>query len=366
VAALKVMESRAASTGYIAAMADRVESTSQSAGGFARAMERLSTRYRRTSLYVRVVAINAAIVAAATLVLAVTPATVGYPIQLQEAIVLVVGVLIVAVANALVLRISFGALASVVARMKTADLLQPRERLPEVGGSEMRAVVAGFNQMLARLEADRRESSRRTLAALEGERRRIAQELHDEIGQRLTGMLLQLGNLVPDAPSGLRERVSAIQEDTRATLDQVGLLAWQLRPGILDDLGLLRALEALVESFEEQARIRVQSSLPARLASITPDAELAVYRIVQEALTNAVRHSGVRQIDLMIAVREQRLSVSVSDDGVGLSPGEDEGGAGIRGMRERALSVGGTLAIDSGPRAGVRVSLELPLATDIP
>jgi two-component system sensor histidine kinase UhpB len=314
-------------------------------------------------LYVRVVAINAAIVAGATLILALTPATVGYPIALEEAIVLVLGVLAVAGANALVLRISFGALASVVRRMETVDLLRPQERLPVAGGPEVRAVVAGANQMLARLEEERRESSRRTLDALEGERRRIAQELHDEVGQRLTGMLLQLGNLVPDVPQDLRDRVRAIQEDARATLDEVGVLAWQLRPGILDDLGLLRALEALIESVEEQAQIRVRSVLPARLPTITPEAELAVYRIVQEALTNAVRHAGVAWVHLTIAVEDEQLSVSVSDDGVGLSAEEGEG-AGIRGMRERALAIGGTLAIESAPRAGARVSFTLPLLPD--
>ncbi|HEY7706408.1 MAG TPA: sensor histidine kinase [Gaiellaceae bacterium] len=325
-------------------------------------LERLSVRYRRTSLYARVVVINATIVAGATVVLALTPVTVGYPIALQEAVVLILGVLMVAVANALVLRISFGALATVVARMKTVDLLRPRERLPVVGGPEMRAVVAGFNQMLERLEEERRESSRRTLAALEGERRRIAQELHDEIGQRLTGLLLQLGNIVPDAPGGIAQRVRAIQEEARATLDEVGLLAWQLRPGILDDLGLLRALQALVESFEEQTQIRVRSSLPPRLPMLTSEDELAVYRIVQEALTNAARHAGAARIDLIVALQRERLSVTVADDGVGLRPGRDER-AGMRGMRERALAIGGTLAIESRPSSGVRVALELPLPT---
>ena len=356
------MEAHSASTGYSVGVADRPEPGARG-GRFAEAVERFSTRYRRTSLYVRVVAINAAIVAGATLVLALTPATVGYPVRLEEAIVLVVGMLAVVVANALVLRISFGALASVVRRMETVDLLRPRERLPVVGGPEVRGVVAGVNQMLARLEHERRESSQRTLAALEGERRRIAQELHDEVGQRLTGMLLQLGNLVPDAPLELRERIAAIQEDARATLDEVGLLAWQLRPGILDDLGLLRALEALIESFEEQAQIRVRSSLPARFPPIAPEAELAVYRIVQEALTNAVRHADVSEVDLVLAVDDQRLSVSVADDGVGLSPSGEEG-AGMRGMRERALAIGAVLTIESSPRTGVRVSFALPLRWD--
>jgi two-component system sensor histidine kinase UhpB len=331
-------------------------------GRVARVTERVSLRYRRTSLYARVVAINAAIVAGATVVLALTPVTVGYPIALQEAVVLVAGVLLVAVANALVLRLSFGALASVVARMKTVDLLRPRERLPVVGGPEMRAVVAGFNQMLERLEDERRESSRRTLAALEGERRRIAQELHDEIGQRLTGMLLQLGNVVADAPRELGERVRAIQDQARATLDEVGLLAWQLRPGTLDDLGLLRALEALVAAFAETTQIRVRSRLPARLPALAPEAELAVYRIVQEALTNAARHAGAQTIDLAVVLEREQLTVAVADDGVG-PPGSGAEGAGLRGMRERALAIGGTLTIGSGARGGARVALDVPMST---
>jgi two-component system sensor histidine kinase UhpB len=352
------MDARSRRSVYIVGMTERPEGVR-----VRQVPEKLAARYRRTSLYVRVVAINAAVVAGATLVLAATPATVGYPIRLREAVVLVAGVLLVAVANALVLRISFGALGRVVRRMETVDLLRPQERLPVAGGPETRAVVAGLNQMLARLENERRESSRRTLAALEDERRRIAQELHDEIGQRLTGMLLQLGTLAPDAPAPLRERVAAIQEDARTTLDEVGVLAWQLRPGMLDDLGLERSLEALAESYAETG-LGVRSSVPARLPALSRDAELAVYRIVQEALTNAARHAAARTVDLRVEVDGGRLLVTVSDDGVGLRA-EQGDGAGIRGMRERALAIGATLTIEPAPRAGVRVRLALPPAAEL-
>jgi two-component system, NarL family, sensor histidine kinase UhpB len=325
-------------------------------------LDSLPNRVRRTSLYVRVVLINAAIVVGATVMLVVSPATVGYPISPTEAIVLVAGLACVIVANALVLRISFGSLARTVSRMESVDLLRPQERLQLTGGPETRAVVAGLNQMLARLEAERRESSRRTLAALEGERRRIAQELHDEVGQRLTGILLQLGDLVPDAPAELRERLGEVQEGARATIDEVGLLAWQLRPGILDDLGLARALEALVESYDEQGPgIRVQSSLPQVLPPLGPEAELAIYRIAQEALTNAVRHAGAHTIMLAIAVDDHRLSLSVSDDGAGIVPEMTED-AGIRGMRERALAIGSRIAIESDRVTGTTVALDVPLA----
>jgi two-component system, NarL family, sensor histidine kinase UhpB len=340
--------------GYPVTMADGYETPR------ARSRRLGGLRYGRTSLYVRVVAINAAIVTGATLVLVLTPATVGYPINATEAIVLVLGVVLVVVANALVLRISFAGLATMVARMETVDLLQPQERLSTVGGPETRAVVAGLNQMLERLERERRESSRRTIAALEGERHRIARELHDEIGQRLTGMLLQLEGLSADAPPELRGRLAATQENARATLDEVGMLAWQLRPGILDDLGLLRALEALAESLGEPTPgIRVRGSLPPALPTLAPEVELAVYRIAQEALTNAIRHSGADEILLAIAVGHGCLIASVIDDGVGISGGETEG-AGLRGMRERAFAIDGSLAIETND-GGVRVVLEVPL-----
>jgi two-component system sensor histidine kinase UhpB len=351
------MEAHAASTEYATGMIARLAAGAVDG-------RRLQRALGRTSLYLRVVAINAVIVTGATLVLVFTPATVGYPISPAEGIVLVVGVLLVVVANALVLRISFRGLSRTVARMETVDVLQPQERLPVVGGPETRAVVAAFNQMLTRLEAERRDSSQRTLAALEGERRRIGQELHDEIGQRLMGMLLQLGNLVPDAPRELAVRVSAIQEEARATLDEVGVLAWQLRPGILDDLGLVRALEALVESLDEQApQLRFRCALPTALPSMTAEEELAVYRIAQEALTNAVRHAGAQHVALTVAFADGHLNVSVTDDGGGISAGDAED-AGIRGMRERALAIGGRLAIETAPAGGVRVALALPLRAD--
>ena len=305
------------------------------------------------------VAINAAIVTGATVVLILTPATVRYPITETDSIVLVTGLVLVVIATALVLRISFGSLARTVERMEMVDLLQPRQRLPVAGGPEARAVVAGLNQMLARLERERRDNSRRTLAALEGERWRITQELHDEIGQRLTGLLLQLGNLAPDLSPELRDRVRSIQESARATLDQVGVLAWQLRPGILDDLGLLRALEALVESLEEQApRVRLRRSLPAALSPMSEEEELAIYRIVQEALTNSVRHAGAGEIALALAVETGRVRVTVTDDGGGI-PLHGAKDAGIRGMRERALAIGATLEIRTAAGDGTRVALDL-------
>ncbi len=219
-------------------------------------------RLPRTSMYLRVVVLNAAILVAATALLIFTPATVSFPVGIDQALILAGGLVLLVVTNAVLVRFSFRGLEALAKRMETLDVLRPRERLPAMGGIETRTLIDGFNTMLTRVEDERRRSARIAFSALEGERRRVGQELHDEIGQRLTGILLQLGRIADDTPLGLRARLVAIQEEVRATLDEVGGLAWQLRPGILDDLGLLSALEALVQTLGERSDTRVELSLP--------------------------------------------------------------------------------------------------------
>lgn len=302
------------------------------------------------SLYARVVLVNSTVLLLAVLALVVTPATVSFPIATEQGLVLAVGAVVIAVANAVVLRLNFRGLRAVVRRMETIDVLKPEEHLPETGGPEAKALIAGFNTMLERLQNERRTSARRTLSAIEGERRRIGRELHDEIGQRLTGTLLQLQRLAEDLPKHLKAEVECVQEQQRATLDEVGALAWQLRPALLDDLGLLSAVDALTESMGEPT-VRVETTIPEELPPLAPELELVVYRVAQEALTNAVRHSGASRIALALEAAADRLTLRVTDDGTGFSVPASEG-PGIRGMRERALLVGGRLHI--GPAAVAR------------
>ena len=302
------------------------------------------------SLYVRVVLVNSTVLLLAVLALVVTPATVSFPIAAEQGLVLGVGAVVIAIANAVLLRLNFSGLKAVVRRMETIDVLKPEELLPEKGGPEAKALIVGFNTMLERLQTERRTSARRTLSAIEGERRRIGRELHDEIGQRLTGTLLELQRLSDDLPEPLKSEVRCIQEQQRSTMDEVGALAWQLRPALLDDLGLLSAVEALAESMSEPAAT-VDTSLPERPTALPPDLELVVYRIAQEALTNAVRHSGASRIALELEVDAGGLTLEVTDDGAGFSVPTSEG-PGIRGMRERALLVGGRLHI--GPARAAR------------
>ncbi len=315
--------------------------------------------YRRLSLFTRVILVNAAVLVTATLVFAVSPATVSFPLAVREALVLALGLLAIVIANTFLLRLTFRPLGRLVRLMSSIDLLQPGQRLELSGGVEVRRVISTFNEMLERLERERRESNRRTLTAREGERRRIGQELHDEIGQRLTGLLLQLGRTLRDAPEETRSELLAAQDLARSTLDEVGRLAWQLRPGILDDLGLVDALRALVEELDDRDGVRVFMRAGGSVPPLGAEADLVVYRIAQESITNALRHADAHQVELELGRRDGAVTLTVSDDGRGID-GADEG-PGIRGMRERALLLGASLRLRSDPGQGLIVSLELPL-----
>jgi two-component system, NarL family, sensor histidine kinase UhpB len=317
-------------------------------------------RMRRSSLYVRVVAVNAAILLLGLVLLLWTPVTVSAPVSIRQVIVLVVATIVLAAADAALLKFSFTGLVALVHRMETLDLLRPRDRLPQMGGAETRALIGGFNTMLDRLEAERRASTRRTVATLEGERERISRELHDEIGQRLTGILLQLGPIHDEAPDTARPRIVAVQDEARAVMDEIGALAWRIRPAILDDLGLLSALTSLVESLGGHGPPRIERVLPHRLPPMGHEVELAVYRIAQEALTNAVRHAGATTIVVCVRVDETDFVLQVADDGLALPEAGDDG-AGLRGMHERALLIGGLLNIQANSPHGRRIDLTIPV-----
>jgi two-component system, NarL family, sensor histidine kinase UhpB len=314
--------------------------------------------YRRLPLYLRVVLINAGVLAVATTVFVLTPATVSFPLAVGEAVVLALGVLLIVLADAFLLRITFQPLDRLVQAMRTIDLLQPGSRLGISGGVEVRQVIEGFNQMLDRLERERQASNRRAINTREGEQRRIGQELHDEIGQRLTGILLQLERTIGHLPPDARRELTEVQDLTRSTLDEVGRIAWQLRPGILDDLGLVAAVQALTDGFPAETRERIRLRIDRTVPQLDPETELAVYRIAQEALTNALRHSRAQHITLDLSGQSGSMRLLVADDGRGLRA-TDEEGPGLRGMRERALLIGAEFRIESATNAGVLVELDV-------
>ncbi|MFI0355927.1 HAMP domain-containing sensor histidine kinase [Actinomadura sp. 9N407] len=310
-------------------------------------------------LFWRVFWLNALVGVVATILLMIGPWTVSAPIRLTEAVVLIAGTGSMLAANAALLRWGLAPLGRLAQLMTTIDLLQPGQRLPVGGSAEMAALIATFNQMLDRLETERGLSNARALSAQEDERRRIAQELHDEIGQSLTAVLLDLKRLTGQAPESMRPDLRQVQEITRDSLDEVRTIVHRLRPGVLQDLGLMSALAALTNQFDAHTELKVRRDLQPDLPPLSPQIELVLYRIAQESLTNAARHSGASTAVLELIADGDGAVLSITDDGAGMDRTPE--GAGIRGMRERALLIGARLTIRSRPGDGTRVTLRVPL-----
>ncbi|HET9544389.1 MAG TPA: GAF domain-containing sensor histidine kinase [Gaiellaceae bacterium] len=226
--------------------------------------------------------------------------------------------------------------------------------------SEIFAARAAVAVDLSRRVAQ--DALERAIAAQETERRRLALELHDETGQELTSILLGLRG-VEEAQTD-EERASAIAE-VRAlavqTLQNVRRLAVELRPKALDDFGLVPALERLAESFGERTGMKVEvesAGLDARLPELV---ETTLYRVVQEALTNVVKHAQAGHVSIVLARRGSAATAVVEDDGRGFDPASENGGIGLAGMRERLALIGGRLEVESGPGVGTTIVAEAPL-----
>jgi two-component system sensor histidine kinase UhpB len=309
----------------------------------------------------RVFVTNALVLAVAAAALVLSPATVSFPVALTEAAVLAVGLGAMLALNFALLRRALSPLERLRAFMRGADPLRPGARAPiDDAVPELRAVAETFNEMVARLEAERRDSAGRALAAQEGERLRIAQELHDEVGQKLTAVVLALDNL-----SRLHEgpALQEAREGVRETLEEVRLIARRLRPEALDHLGLPSALAALTNSLRGVGGVSIERRIDRSLPALPSEVELVVYRVAQEALTNVVRHAQSDQAWLILRHAEGAVQLEVVDAGDGFDAGAVAEGAGIRGMRERALLVGAELEIRSRPRAGTTVRLRCPAST---
>ncbi|MFI1837376.1 sensor histidine kinase [Streptomyces olivaceoviridis] len=307
------------------------------------------------SLFWRIFALNAVVLGTATALLLWAPVTVSVPVLLTEAVILVGGLVVMLVANAALLRLGLAPLDRLTKLMTTVDLLRPGQRLPASGGGEVAEVIRTFNAMLERLEHERATSSARALLAQEAERRRIAQGLHDEVGQSMTAILLGLKRAADDAPAALREELHEAQEIIRESLDEVRRLVRRLRPGVLDDLGLVSALTSLTEDFATHTGLRVSRRFDADLPALAPETELVLYRVAQESLTNVARHADAQRVTVALRHADDSVVLTVTDDGSGIKAPRE--GAGIRGMRERALLIGGSLEITPAAGTGTRVQL---------
>jgi len=315
------------------------------------------------SIFWRAFTATAAALVLATVLLIVTPVKISPRIALIEVLVLVAGLGLILVVDFLLLRRAFQPLERLAQRMETVDLLHPGQRLPDPRGGTIGRLVRAFNDMLERLETERRESGGRALAAQEAERARIARGLHDEVGQVLTGVLLELDTLGPSLPAERQNDLVGTKGSVRQALEEVRRISRELRPEMLEDLGLVSALTELSSVLSRRTGIRIERDFQPALPTLTAETELAVYRVAQESLTNVARHAGASRVILRLEPGTDSVVLTVLDDGRGFHDGrppEEHGG--IRGMRERALLVGGALAVKPGPSGGVEVRFEVPAA----
>ncbi|WP_340377632.1 sensor histidine kinase [Streptomyces sp. SS7] len=314
------------------------------------------------SLFWRMFMLNAVVLAIATVLLIGPWVTVSSPVRLHEALVIGGGLIAMLAVNALLFRIGLAPLKRLTKAMADANLLEPGQRAQVTGHGEIAQLTETFNVMLSRLEAERAASSGRVLSAQESERLRVARELHDEVGQTLTAVVLQFKGLAARAPKELREDVVTAQETVRDSLEEVRRIARRLRPGVLEDLGLVSALRALTLEFAGPG-VTVAHEVDGSLPALGRQAELVLYRVAQEAMTNAARHSKATTIGLELrSAEDPAVELIVRDDGRGLQGAKE--GAGLQGMRERALLLGATLTLTSGDARGTTVRLRVPLAKD--
>jgi two-component system sensor histidine kinase UhpB len=309
----------------------------------------------------RVLAANAFVLVVAAGLLAATPFGVSYPAKAKELIALAGGVVAMILLDGVLVRRALRPLDELGDSMRRIDPLQPGERLDaDRAAGDLADIARGFNEMADRLEAERREATRRTLAGREEERRALARELHDEVGQTLTAVLASLQGAARRAPPELVPPLREGQEGARAALEQVRSVVNRLRPDTLEDLGLLSALRALSGRVARQSGLDVELALDERLPPLDSDVELVVYRVLQEALTNALRHAGASAIAVELAMDDRGLLLRVRDDGRGV-PDRLLGMSGIRGMRERALLAGGTVTVSPlADGGGTEVCLRIP------
>ena len=321
---------------------------------------------RRGTLLTQVLLVNLLLIAAAVVAAAIasTPDsqlrdTGGAGLVLGFALALAVAV------NVFLLSRRVQPLERLADEMEQVNLSRPRrEEPPAVGGpDEVRRLERSFRRMLERLEAERRHSASAALEAQERERARVARDLHDEVNQALTALVLRIEALRTAAPAELSDELAETARVASQAMEELLTLARQLRPTALDDLGLKAALVGLVEDTGRQSGIETafESDESGRPFSELPDEiQLVTYRVAQEALTNAARHSGASHIRVRLMLSGEGLELRVSDDGSGLPEGEPEsGGLGIAGMRERVLLIGGELEIESPSGLGTRIRLRL-------
>ena len=247
-------------------------------------------------------------------------------------------------------------------------LLWSISRLTSVGGQPSGAIATGYD-ITERKEAEEarrvRELARHLQSAREGERKQIAREIHDELGQALTGLKFQVSHLsrkLTDSEAEAREKLELVGRSIDGTIAAVRRIAAELRPQILDNLGLLEAIKWQAEQFQERTGISCSVELPGEEIDWSQEQSTAMFRIFQESLTNVARHAGAKHVAVRVSQDNGRVVLEVGDDGRGITEDErrDSRSFGLLGMHERARMFGGALSVDGDESKGTTVTLQMP------
>src|SRR6476659_1758941 len=322
---------------------------------------------RRRNLLTQVLVANLLLIIVAVVVTAV----VGNPdsnVAGHGGLLVILGLAVVLtiLVNVMMLQRRFRPLERLVDEMERADLSRPGANLqaPEDDRGAPEEVVRlnrAFRRMLERLDAERRRTSSTALAAQEEERARVARDLHDEVNQSLTALLLRLEAARVKAPVELAHELAETKALANQAMEELLMLARQLRPTALDDLGLKAALAGHVSELGRRGSIGASFDSQGDFSGLPPDVQLVVYRVAQEALSNAAQHSGAEHVRVRLVREGNRVELTVGDDGSGFTFDQAARGLGIAGMRERALLVGGGVEVESRPEVATRVTLTVPL-----
>ncbi len=296
---------------------------------------------------------------------------------LIDTLFLVFAALFTLATNILLLRASFRPLFNLLGTIREVSAGETQARAStSQSAEEISELAQAFNSMLDRLELARREQTMLILQAQEDERRRIGMELHDEAGQNLTALLihaeilnqsfqtLTTAGITEKANKQLSSELQQLTKLTQMTLESIRVLAQQLRPSVLDDLGLVPAFRWLVEDGGQRLHLNVHleiQGLEGIFSSLPKAYETALFRIAQESLTNVARHADAGHVFITLCCQQQSLHLTIRDDGRGYNQEGQRAGAGIVGMRERATALGGTLTISSQIRQGTKIQAILPL-----
>lgn len=313
---------------------------------------------RSRSLAAQILTVNALLIAATVLAAAVVARTdLEASDSQRQALVLCAAILATVLVNGVVIRRRFAPLEDLIEVMERVDLgARGHVRAAvDADSAEVQRLTDAFNRMLARLEAERSQTAGAVLRGQEAERARLARDLHDEANQALTGVLLRLAAAAQDAPQELREELRATQEVATQAMEELLRLARELRPAALDDHGLHAALRSLLERAPLETRLEAFCDLD----DLPGEQQVVVYRVVQEALSNAVRHGGASSLRVLAGAAEDGVVVRVRDDGDGFDPRIPTDGLGLTGMRERARLAGGSVEVRSAVGQGTEIELRL-------